>query len=96
MLSNQLVIDRDRAEKLKKYVAEGGILIIDGRYGVVDNESLVNKDLPGGETNVLCGVDYIDTDYENLDFVFFLISAKASFICFKFSSKVERFLYYSK
>jgi beta-galactosidase GanA len=70
ILSNQLIIDKERADKLKSFVKNGGILIIDGRYGMVDSESLLNSELPGGETNELCGVDYLDTDYENLDFVF--------------------------
>ena len=76
MLSTQLIIDKSRADKLKEYVKNGGIIIIDGRYGVVDEESWVNKDLPGGETNILCGVDYLDTDYENLDFEFDGISVR--------------------
>lgn len=70
ILSNQLIIDGARAEKLKRYVENGGILIIDGRYGYVDEESQLNSELPGGETNMLCGVDFRDTDYENLDFSF--------------------------
>lgn len=70
ILSNQLVIDQVRAERLKEYVKNGGVLIIDGRYGLIDDESLRNSELPGGESNILCGVDYLDTDYEGLDFEF--------------------------
>ncbi len=70
ILSNQLIIDGHRAEILTEYVKGGGVLIIDGRFGVTNDESLVNRDLPGGEMNELCGVDYIDTDYECLDFTY--------------------------
>jgi beta-galactosidase GanA len=61
-------MDKTRAAALRKYVAEGGTLIIDGRFGLVDDTSLVNADLPGGECNDLCGMDLLDADYEGLDF----------------------------
>ena len=68
ILSNQLVIDDERASALKEYVENGGILIIDGRFGVTNSESRVNRDLPGGACNELCGTDFYDLDYEGLDF----------------------------
>lgn len=76
ILSNQLVIDQSRADRLKEYVKNGGVLIIDGRYGLIDSESQLNSELPGGESNFLCGVDYLDSDYEGLDFEFEGISVK--------------------
>lgn len=60
ILTNQLVIDKTRAEKLKEYVLKGGKLIIDGKFGVVDETSIVNANLPGGEANALTGVDFYD------------------------------------
>ena len=68
ILSNHRVLDKTRAAALRQYVAEGGTLIIDGRFGLVDDTSLVNADLPGGECNDLCGMDLLDADYEGLDF----------------------------
>lgn len=70
VLTNQLVIDSKRAELLKNYVKNGGKLIIDGRFGIINEESLVNNELPGGDMCELCGVDYLDSDYEGLGFNF--------------------------
>ena len=70
VLTNHLVIDGKRADIFKDYVRNGGKLIIDGRFGVIDDESVVNADLPGGKMNELCGTDYIDSDYEQLDFTY--------------------------
>ena len=68
ILSNQLVMDEARSKVLTEYVRNGGVLIVDGRFGVTDAESRVNKDLPGGLMNKLCGTDFYDLDYEGLDF----------------------------
>ena len=70
VLTNNLVIDDKRADIFKNYVKNGGKLIIDGRFGVINDESLINRDLPGGKMNELCGVDYLDSDYEQLDFTY--------------------------
>ena len=80
MLTNNLVIDSKRADIFKDYVKKGGKLIIDGRFGVIDDESLVNADLPGGKMNELCGVDYLDSDYEQLDFTYNGIKLKGYYM----------------
>lgn len=68
VLTNHIVVGSETAAKLKRYTENGGILIIDGRFGIVDETSLLNKELPGGEMNELCGMDYLDSDYEGLKF----------------------------
>lgn len=70
VLTNNLVIDSKRADLFKNYVKNGGKLIIDGRFGVINDESIVNADLPGGMMNELCGIDYLDSDYDQLDFTY--------------------------
>lgn len=69
-LSNYIVIDEHRANVLKKYVENGGIIICDGKFGVCDTYSMLNKNLPGGELYSYVGQDYIDMDFENADFVY--------------------------
>ena len=80
VLTNNLVIDDKRADIFKNYVKNGGKLIIDGRFGVINDESLVNRDLPGGKMNELCGVDYLDSDYEQLDFTYNGIKIKGYYM----------------
>jgi beta-galactosidase GanA len=80
VLTNNLVIDDKRADIFKNYVKNGGKLIIDGRFGVINDESLVNRDLPGGKMNELCGVDYLDSDYEQLDFTYNGIKVKGYYM----------------
>lgn len=67
-VSNNIVINKSRADAFKKYAKNGGTIIIDGKFGVVDDESLLCKDLPGGEINQVLGIDLIDVDYDGLEF----------------------------
>ena len=69
ILSNQIVIDKATAAILCKYVEAGGVIVCDGRIGIVDDFSMMNTELPGGDFNTCMGHEWIDTDYENLDFV---------------------------
>lgn len=67
ILVNELVMGKSVAEKLKKFVEKGGNVIIDGKTGIVDEESTVLHTVPGGDFNSYTGIDYIDSDYQNLE-----------------------------
>lgn len=68
ILSNQIVMDQSRAEKLCTYVENGGTVIIDGRFGFIGDTAKALRQLPGGEANRLMGTAYLDADYEGLSF----------------------------
>lgn len=70
ILSNQIVMDEARAKMLAAYAESGGTVIIDGRFGVVDESARGLSDLPGGTANPLCGTAYLDADYEKLSFTY--------------------------
>lgn len=70
ILTNHLIINHETADILRKFVEKGGILICDGKIGLVDDLSLLNRELPGGEFNKYIGSEYIDMDYENLSFTY--------------------------
>jgi beta-galactosidase len=70
ILSNHIVIGKDTAKALKRFVEAGGILVCDGKIGTVDEYSMLNSELPGGDINDIMGLEYIDSDYENMDFDF--------------------------
>ena len=61
-------MDDERARILEGYVKQGGTLIIDGRFGMLDKNARLAEKLPGGALNFLCGAEYRDSDYEGLDF----------------------------
>ncbi|MBQ8894290.1 MAG: beta-galactosidase [Clostridia bacterium] len=69
ILSNHLVIGKETAKALGDYVRGGGIIVCDGKIGVVDEVSMLNSDLPGGAFNAYMGEDYLDSDYVDMDFV---------------------------
>lgn len=66
ILSNKLVMTQQDGEALRRYVEKGGLCITDGKFGTVDEESMTWRAQPGGCVNELTGLDYLDTDYENL------------------------------
>lgn len=68
ILTNNIVMDNTRAELLRKYVENGGTLIVDGRFGMLNTDAKLCEELPGGELNDLMGVSYSDSDYEGLQF----------------------------
>ncbi len=68
ILSNQIVIGEQFAKDLGEYVKAGGIVICDGRIGLVDENGVLASRLPGGAFNEFMGHDYIDSDYQNLNF----------------------------
>lgn len=68
ILTNHLIISKETASILKKFVDNGGTLICDGKTGIVDEYSMLCDIIPGGDFNSYMGTEYIDTDYEGLDF----------------------------
>lgn len=68
ILTNHIILGKNDAARLKKYADNGGIVIIDGKFGQVDEESMLNGNLPGGDFNDYIGSEYIDSDYKNLNF----------------------------
>lgn len=68
ILSNHIIIGKDTAKALIEYVKQGGIVICDGKIGIVDELSMLNSRLPGGDFNEAMGCCFIDSDYEDLDF----------------------------
>lgn len=70
ILTNHIVLDKAAAALLSTYVQEGGVVICDGKIGMVDETSLLNDELPGGAFNSYIGQEYLDTDYENVNFLY--------------------------
>lgn len=68
ILSNKLVMTKEDGVLLDSYVRNGGICIVDGKFGIVDETAKAYSNLPGGCVNHLTGADYRDTDYEELVF----------------------------
>ena len=68
ILTNHIVIGKEGAAKLEKFVRGGGTVICDGKIGMVDEKSMLSAQLPGGGFNDLMGLEYVDSDYAGLDF----------------------------
>lgn len=68
VLTNHLRMDEEDVRALTEFVENGGTVICDGKTGIVDGDSMLQDELPGGGFNSYMGISYIDTDYEGLDF----------------------------
>lgn len=68
VLSNQLVMTQTMADQLRQFVAAGGTLILDGRCGMMGEDSLCHSSLPGGPINDMIGVAFLDFDNEDASF----------------------------
>lgn len=68
LLSNHIVLSKEDATRLQKYVEGGGKLICDGKMGIVDETSMLHKNIPGGDFQPCIGAEYMDTDSEHLQF----------------------------
>lgn len=67
LLTNHIMIGARESALLTDYVNRGGVLICDGKTGVVDEWSMLSGVLPGGALNALMGQEFEDSDYEQLD-----------------------------
>jgi beta-galactosidase GanA len=70
ILTNHITVGKECAAKLEKFVRDGGTVICDGKIGFVDDEATLSSVLPGGYFNNLMGLEYLDADYEGLEFTF--------------------------
>lgn len=68
ILSHQAVISQENGKKLIDYVKNGGIIIADGSFGITDELSLANANLPGGILNTIVGEELFDFDNNSADF----------------------------
>ena len=66
-ISNQMNVDIELANALKRYVEEGGVLVCDGRFGVIGNDGIMYDGQPGGALNETLGYNLIDVEPNNLD-----------------------------
>lgn len=66
ILPNQIALSAAQGQIIRRYVENGGICIVDGRFALVSEESMLYKTLPGGSVYDLCGQDLEDIDYEKL------------------------------
>lgn len=67
-LTNQLYISHEMAAGLKRFLERGGVLVSDGRFGVIDENGSLNPDAPGGGLGDILGCLFRDVDPENLEF----------------------------
>ncbi len=68
IFTNHIVLDKKDGDRIAEFVKNGGKVVIDGKFGIVDSESMLHKNIPGGDFSKIIGTDYIDTDYLSLDF----------------------------
>lgn len=68
IMSSHIALTHRQALCLRTYIENGGICIVDGRFGLVDEASVLFRELPGGPVFDLCGQTLLDSDYEDLDF----------------------------
>lgn len=62
VLSNTCVISNKEAEMISTYVKNGGTIIVDGKFSVVDEESMQHPIIPGGNLHLVTGEIYFETD----------------------------------
>ena len=64
VLSNHLVLGKAAAEKIRAFVEKGGVVIMDGRSALIDEETMQLEQLPGGAINDVMGQRFFDFDNE--------------------------------
>ena len=80
ILTQNIVVTEKDAASLKAYVEQGGHLLVDGKFGIMDETSLMHGSLPGGPANDLTGQEFFDTDNED------------NTICFPDGKRMEGFM----
>lgn len=64
--SNQLVMSGRLARALEAYTVAGGVLVCDGKLGLIDERGHLHDELPGGPLNSLLGYRVVDTAPDGL------------------------------
>ncbi len=62
IMTNHVVITDEDMDIIRRYVENGGHVIADGRFGVVDKYAKAYSLIPGGKLNDIIGEIYFDTD----------------------------------
>ncbi len=65
VLTNTVTFDKDISDAVLSYVKNGGRIIADGRFAVVDNFAKTLDVIPCGEYNSLVGEVYFDSDNDD-------------------------------
>lgn len=65
-MTNQLNISNEFSDALKEYVANGGVLICDGKFGEIDDFGVLHRNMPGGKLNEILGYRHVDVDPNGL------------------------------
>lgn len=61
-VTSQVYLSADLSAALLRFVEQGGTLICDGRFGMVDETGYVYEDLPGGPFNHKLGISFLDLE----------------------------------
>jgi hypothetical protein len=59
-VTTQLNVGDALADALRKYAEGGGVVVIDGKTGYVDDDGLLLDAVPGGKLNPALGVSFVD------------------------------------
>lgn len=59
-VSNHINISPDLAEGLKRFMAEGGLIVADGKFGEISDEGIVYRQIPGAGLHKALGFEILD------------------------------------
>lgn len=65
-VSSQICVGKELANALRTYVETGGTLIIDGRFGMIDDHGILYNDIPGGAFDGGLSYQMLDVDPHQL------------------------------
>ncbi len=66
-ITNQLNADQALADSLIAFAEQGGVLVIDGKFGIIDNTGILYDDIPGAGLTDAFGFRFSDYDYGSMD-----------------------------
>lgn len=65
-ITSQVYLSKELSQAILKFAEEGGCVVCDGRFGMVDETGYVYPDLPGGFCNEAVGLEFLDLDAGNM------------------------------
>lgn len=65
-VTSQVYMSKELSAALLTYAEQGGTIICDGRFGMVDETGYVYEQIPGGPCNEALGIEFHDLDTEEL------------------------------